>query len=1109
MTGTNSNTSDPRPRKPARWLRNLGVNAARYARQVESTAQSMFAGALPMHNMFTPTPTNPLLGVKMPSAETIVLNPLMRRRSFSVDGTGLPFDRVGWVQMPGLRRFALGYFTSHGRFGTLAMADDTGAVYMTGDLYANLDVREPDLELDVTDSLVTDDDSRFGGTKPAHIATVEGSARALVGDIQGRDGNGRMAWLAGFLKSANRYTIENARAELPARLRTDLEYRDLMAVCFFHLYLAVSVNGGLQGYGAGNIISNFRRFSPLAAIRTSVAQTDTARAHRMRVSGLEEYFADTMRRIGVMGDLSELEANHGREPLYMIESSVSHARFLIWEKRMPYDAMLTSLKLEGAVNRFLLIDKWLDYNAAHSEQPIEDTVTSKQVARIDRRLLRNPSLSALPPTHPVHILDDPECFRVDDYLHFGRGMSLSASLDASQAGVAVDVRHLAGSEWIYRHALANAVNALWLPFRFDTDFRSNLQQGEVSFAFTSASRTLMPDELINMRSGAMTELDEAERSRISAEYNLQIGLIFASLAFGASEQVRCVSLRMDSLGLEEAVYERDNAIKTLMDNAMTQISDLTNLEDFTAHAGQGRFGERGSALFSDPEETSGVGDDEHDGVQTQAMQADTDFDRELRDLLEHDGSTSSDETTMHHAESEDDTVQSLLNVDEEFDRLRNSNPSIKHLLTVTFTRDEFIDYMHANSCADPFAVYDAFGAQYDYDGTEGFRPVEPSFSMDETRFTGDAAYTIPERRDRPLDATVARSLGAHNVRDLSISREELFRGTLELIADTAKNDNLRADRKATYAMNLIEECGDPELRGHATEITTAIIDGTPIPQITSTVERALADARRKSQEMVFSGDEEGAIVNMERVIGELDEMFESDGVVPHYFTSYTDRVVYNRLFAMPDERIALVPDALFQAHLDMGEVLFRYDRGEEAMTHLNTLVRYAPATAGVHIQQAIRLCASEDWNSVRAAALNALRVACDPVDAANAYYYFACASWMKGDTAVAVAAGNLATSLTQNLAPAQRAELERFRNLAMAQGEQIAQTGAQAVGVLMRHDVPVWPQVECAQIIRDAAFTATNEKIFPVAQALNVSWYALQGGNLGPGGMQFLRSLNA
>jgi hypothetical protein len=30
-----------------------------------------------------------------------------------------------------------------------------------------------------------------------------------------------------------------------------------------------------------------------------------------------------------------------------------------------------------------------------------------------------------------------------------------------------------------------------------------------------------------------------------------------------------------------------------------------------------------------------------------------------------------------------------------------------------------------------------------------------------------------------------------------------------------------------------------------------------------------------------------------------------------------------------------------------------------------------------------------------------------------------------------------------------------------------------------------------------------------VAQALNVSWYALQGGNLGPGGMQFLRSLNA
>ena len=74
-----------------------------------------------------------------------------------------------------------------------------------------------------------------------------------------------------------------------------------------------------------------------------------------------------------------------------------------------------------------------------------------------------------------------------------------------------------------------------------------------------------------MRSGAMAELDEAERSRISAEYNLQIGLIFASLAFGASEQIRRVSLRMDSLGLEEAVYERDNAIKTLMDLSLIHI----------------------------------------------------------------------------------------------------------------------------------------------------------------------------------------------------------------------------------------------------------------------------------------------------------------------------------------------------------------------------------------------------------------------------------------------------------------------------------------------------------------------------------------------------------
>lgn len=133
--------------------------------------------------MFTPTSTNPLLGVKMPSAETIVLNPLDEVPVVLGGWNGTAIRACQQVQMFGLR-IRPRLFHLDDRFCTLAMADDTGAVYMTGDLYANLDAREPDLELDVTDSLTTDDDSRSAGrnrhTSPPWkdpTSTVEISAR--------------------------------------------------------------------------------------------------------------------------------------------------------------------------------------------------------------------------------------------------------------------------------------------------------------------------------------------------------------------------------------------------------------------------------------------------------------------------------------------------------------------------------------------------------------------------------------------------------------------------------------------------------------------------------------------------------------------------------------------------------------------------------------------------------------------------------------------------------------------------------------------------------------------------------------------------------------------
>lgn len=1075
-------------------MRGAGQMAWNYARQISGTAQSIAASAFSARNMFEPAPANPVLGTQMPSPEVVTLNPLMHRKALPMRLTNLPFSKVGWVQMPGVRRFALGYFMPRQRFATLAIADDSGDVYITGDLFANVQMREPDMHFDVSSILLAKDSADHDGSHDHRAASTRGTGHSLVGDIYGKDGNGGMTWLANFLKSSNRYAFVNSRIDLSEEQQGDLTYRDFVTIAFFQLYLTTIANGGVQGFGARNILTNFRKLSPLAAIRASIAQTQRADELGMHVSGLERYFAESMQQISAMHDLSGLEADHGSEPLYMIEAPGSHSRFLLWENRMSYDDMLLSLQLEGTINRFLLIDEWLEYDAGQGMLPIEDDVSLAQVARIDERLLTNPSLSAIPPLQPVHILDEPNAFRIDDYMAFGKAMAVSTLNEgAAQSPNAVATWHGASGdedEWTYRHALANSIYALRLPCRFDTVFRSNLEQGDVAFAFTTASRALMPESRYDNASGRMQPLDDAQRARISAQYNLQVGLIFTALAFATDEHVQRVSLRADSIGLEEAVFERDNAIKTLMDNALHQFTDLTNPIEYASQS-TAKTSKKNGVEFESQQDDHAGGDGQE-----------PDLDQELRDLLAQDGAktTSEDGVDADHANSG-------IDVQEQLNKLQE-NPSMKHLLTVTFERDAFLDYMRAHACSNPFDVYRAFDATFDFDEHEGLRPIEPTFTLEDGRFMAGDSYTIPEHRDEPLNAIGRRFLGASNVRGLSISRDELFAGTLDLIRQMQDDESMRADQKATHAMELIESSADPELERQATQITTAIIDGTPIPQITSTVDSTLDEARRKAQDMAFNGDEEGAVAHIEQTIDELDSMFAQGDRVPRYFTSYTDRVVYNKLFATPDEHVTLIPDSLFQAHLDISEVLFRLGKNERANEHLNRLVSYAPATASVHIQQAIRFFGQEDWASVKAAALNALRVAADPVDASTAYFYLACACWMHDETMLAISAGLLSVSLTLNVPDSQRAELDRFRRLALSQGLELPQTAAQAVDVLTRNGVPVWPQVECAPIIRDAAYIATNAKVFPVAQALNVSWYALGGGAVGMNAMQFLRSLS-
>ncbi len=80
---------------------------------------------------------------------------------------------------------------------------------------------------------------------------------------------------------------------------------------------------------------------------------------------------------------------------------------------------------------------------------------------------------------------------------------------------------------------------------------------------------MMPFTDTTYRASAWIDLTDVERTRMSVDYDLRVGLMMAALSFGADPNVKRVSMHIDSIGLEEAVAEQDSAISELMSEALS------------------------------------------------------------------------------------------------------------------------------------------------------------------------------------------------------------------------------------------------------------------------------------------------------------------------------------------------------------------------------------------------------------------------------------------------------------------------------------------------------------------------------------------------------------
>lgn len=1041
--------------------------------------------------------------------------PKFAKHNIYNDFPGLPENiKLAWYKVPGKQfGIALGLCKDDGKhFRQLAIADADGRVY-TGDKVTSEDTldRLPQLSFIEQGSFTLNSKSkeRFYGSlkipasnnfakkcvslfknlsisnkskensKELNKQNLE-STPIVFGDVVMQvsleDGLHQVAsWLCTNQGKNKKYTIENTRVLLPDSLRCNLSYENAIATTFFATFFVPDLHRALVGFGYNHVLHRLRTEAPLGAIRRSVVDIQRARKEGLNVSGLENYYERLMHDVGALEQTHSLEAVHGAERLHLQEAQRTSAHYLIWDDSLEPSVALKVLRIEGVLNRLQAIYQCLHINASLGSKTVEDNLSCERIASIDNAMIQDPAFIASETlcmqTFGNPLQDD----NIRPLMHLwrkARKCQQSASyLKQTEAG-----------EWLYRQSLAELIHSLYLPFRFDADFRSNLNDGKVVIAFTATGTSLMPASNYDFCENKWHKFSDAEKSRMSTEYNLRIGIILATLAFGASERIQNVSIRLDSVGLEEIVAAQDNAISTLLNRTLRA---LNIMNDNTMPA------------KGDPKD----GDVHGDPSKLQDLQH-----LPIADVVE-----AAQSFVDSHANNENSSVQTQAQAQTNPLSAFSEPPEVRTLMTVTFKRENFIKYIRSHGLENPIELYEQNQANMSVldDGT--LKSIEVSLDLHDTSFAPHGAQEEPEFSDVLFNEEQEAILGTEHAQGLSIQREDLLQQAVTDFHHIASQPMQTTAEKAREAMNVIEYIGDPELSEQADNITRALIDETPIPELSFKASQNIRSMRIQAQEQLMEGDLKNAIESYEQNIAKFDAMFAANNAVPRYFNSYAERVVYNRLFATPDEHTLLIPDGLFYAHMELADLLSQLHQHDAALKHLNTMVAYAPTYALSHLRLAAALSQQEDWTSVIAACLNALRVSFDKDDAAFAYYRLAYAAWMQDKFTLAASAYRMADYLAPRRIEPLQIELEELLSRMRSQCYKAPANMDEVKQCFRNDDIPVWPNIEANHIIGKAAKLTVNNGMFVIARTLCVAHIRMTSNEDWDGAVQtqFLRSLNA
>ncbi len=411
----------------------------------------------------------------------------------------------------------------------------------------------------------------------------------------------------------------------------------------------------------------------------------------------------------------------------------------------------------------------------------------------------------------------------------------------------------------------------------------------------------------------------------------------------------------------------------------------------------------------------------------------------------------------------------------------------------TFTRElwESLAHFAAYRSGDPRPAFEAADARFDIPKVD--------LPTDATMRPVFEAWRSPSAGVLPPDAQL--TLGAHDVRDLDIEYDTVYRSMAENVADA-----LVGVQSATEAIRIVREYSDQAVSNHdergataCARLMKALAEGSlEATDQNAVVGRFLGEDRclvaLGRARTLAQTDPEAAISVLADAISEarlFDGVADGANTAYRYFDSYANRIVYNlaragrldvceRAEADAGKRILPAPDSFLMCHVEIIPLLERsFKRSDEALRYGRDMVDFAPASAMSYRTLGRAYMLMGDMDHARRTLVRGLRVALTPADVSLLYYQLGYVMWKSGDFDAAVACYLKSVAISPAVAMQATAELQQL----MSEARVAMPTRMNIDDKLIAAGIPVAPNADIIDALDAAAAVAADAGLAHVARS--------------------------